>query len=94
MPKLSRRRNSRRPRREPAPRPLDRAHDRVRFHHYSIRTEQAHLGWARRFILFHRNAIRAPWLRRVVELFLSALAITRNYHPLEGLFTGARFLGT
>lgn len=36
--------------------------ERMRIHlrtlHYSLRTEQAYLDWARRFILFHR--IRHP----------------------------------
>jgi hypothetical protein len=27
--------------------------DVIRFRHYSIRTEQAYLGWIKRFILFH-----------------------------------------
>jgi hypothetical protein len=32
---------------------LDRVRDAVRNKHYSIRTEQAYVGWIRRFILFH-----------------------------------------
>ena len=38
---------------EPAPRLLDQVRDRLRVKHYSIRTEQAYLGWIKRFILFH-----------------------------------------
>jgi hypothetical protein len=32
---------------------LDRVRDVIRTKHYSIRTEQAYVGWIRRFILFH-----------------------------------------
>jgi hypothetical protein len=32
---------------------LDQMRDIIRVKHYSIRTEQAYVGWARRYILFH-----------------------------------------
>ena len=32
---------------------LDRVRAAVRTRHYSIRTEDAYVGWIRRFILFH-----------------------------------------
>ncbi len=35
------------------PRLLDQLRARIRFKHYSIRTEQAYADWVRRFILFH-----------------------------------------
>jgi hypothetical protein len=38
-----------------APRLLDQVRDTIRLKHYSIRTEQSYLGWARRFILFHNK---------------------------------------
>jgi hypothetical protein len=42
-----------------APRPsrklLDQVRDVLRTMHYSYRTEQAHVGWIRRFILFHEK---------------------------------------
>lgn len=38
---------------------LDQVRDRVRFRHCSIRIGQAYLGWTRRFIVFHKNVIRA-----------------------------------
>ena len=39
----------------PAPKPklLDRVRDAIRTRHYSYRTEEAYLGWIKRFILFH-----------------------------------------
>ncbi|WP_329957206.1 phage integrase N-terminal SAM-like domain-containing protein [Xanthomonas melonis] len=33
---------------------LDQVRDRLRVRHYSLRTEQAHLSWTRRFILASR----------------------------------------
>lgn len=35
------------------PKLLDRVRHKIRFKHYSIRTEQAHVDWARRYILFY-----------------------------------------
>lgn len=32
---------------------LDIMRDKIKFMHYSIRTEQAYLHWAKRYILFH-----------------------------------------
>ena len=37
----------------PPTRLLDQVRDRIRFRHYSIRTEQAYIDWIRRFIRFH-----------------------------------------
>jgi integron integrase len=50
----------------------------LRTRHYSIRTEQAYLDWARRFILFHDK--RHPQEMGVVEVeaFLSHLAVDRQ----------------
>ena len=32
---------------------LDAVRDRLRFKHYSLRTEEAYVHWIRRFIFFH-----------------------------------------
>lgn len=57
------------------PRLLDDVRARLRFKHYSLRTEQAYIGWIRRFIL--ANGKRHP--RNLggpeVEQFLSDLAV-------------------
>jgi len=37
------------------PRLLDRVRAAVRARHFSRRTEQAYVGWIRRFILFHEK---------------------------------------
>ena len=56
------------------PRLLDQIRARCRLRHYSIRTERAYVGWARRFIL--ANGRRHPRDMGVaeVEAFLSTLA--------------------
>lgn len=53
---------------------LDQMRMRLRVRHYSIRTERAYLGWARRFIL--ANGMRHPMEmgQREVERFLTDLA--------------------
>ena len=56
------------------PRFLDQIREKVRLKHYSIRTEQSYVDWARRFIVFHDKRhpkdMGAPELNR----FLSHLA--------------------
>jgi len=37
--------------------------ERLRLKHYSLRTEQSDVGWIRRYIRFHGDAIRARWVR-------------------------------
>lgn len=61
-----------------APRLLDLVRDRLRLKHYSIRTEQAYLGWIKRFILFHGKRHPAQMGKAEVEAFLTALAVERN----------------
>jgi hypothetical protein len=38
---------------EPKMKLLDQVRDAIRLRHLSFRTEEAYLGWIRRFILFH-----------------------------------------
>ena len=56
------------------PRLLDRVRERIRFLHYSIRTEEAYIGWIRRFILFHGKRHPREMGAPEVEAFLSDLA--------------------
>ncbi len=58
-----------------APRLLDQVRARLRLKHYSVRTEQAYVGWIRRFIL--ATGKRHPREMGVAEVegFLSALAV-------------------
>ena len=62
----------------PAVRLLDRLRHCIRTLHYSYRTEQAYVDWARRFILFHGK--RHPQELGALEVgaFLSYLAVERH----------------
>lgn len=60
------------------PRLLDRLRARIRTLHYSIRTEQAYVDWARRFILFHGKRHPQELGAAEIEAFLSHLAVERN----------------
>jgi Phage integrase, N-terminal SAM-like domain len=57
------------------PRLLDQLRTAVRTRHYSRRTEEAYLGWAKRFILFHRKRHPAAMGADEVNAFLSHLAV-------------------
>jgi integron integrase len=61
-----------------SPRLLDQVRDRIRFKHYSIRTEQAYVDWIRRFIRFHDNRHPAELGPGDIERFLTSLAVDRN----------------
>lgn len=60
------------------PRLLDQLRDRIRVKHYSLRTEQAYVDWARRFILFHGKRHPRDLGPEAIEAFLSDLAVQRN----------------
>ena len=50
----------------------------IRVRHYSLRTEQAYVAWAKRFIRFHGMQHPGELGARAVSEFLSWLAIERN----------------
>ncbi|MBB1473258.1 integron integrase [Luteimonas sp. MC1782] len=62
----------------PPPRLLDQVRARCRAKHYSIRTERAYVGWARRFVL--ANGRRHPRELGALEVegFLSTLAVRHD----------------
>ncbi len=63
------------------PRFLDQLREQLRVRRYSLRTEDAYVDWARRFILFqgkrHPKDLGAP----EVQAFLSHLAVDRGVSP-------------
>ena len=61
-----------------SPKLLDRVRAKLRFKHYSIRTETAYTGWIRRFIHFHGRRHPGEMGKREVEAFLTSLAVERN----------------
>lgn len=52
--------------------------DRIRLKHYSIRTEQAYLGWAKRYILFHSKRHPREMGEAEIVAFLNHLAVDRK----------------
>lgn len=57
------------------PKLLDQVRDKIRFKHYSIRTEQAYTDWIRRFILHFGKRHPAEMGAAEVEAFLTHLAV-------------------
>ena len=68
-------------RRERASPFLDSLREAIRVRHYSIRTEKAYVGWARRFILFHDKRHPKDMGGVEVSAFLSHLALELEVSP-------------
>ncbi|ODV10086.1 MAG: integrase [Rhodanobacter sp. SCN 68-63] len=64
-----------------APRLLDQVRARLRLRHYSLRTEQAYIGWIRRFILANGKRHPRDMGAAEVEAFLTALATDGKVAP-------------
>jgi len=57
---------------------LDQMRDIIRVKHYSIRTEQAYVGWARRYILVHDKRHPREMGAPEIAAFLTHLAVDQN----------------
>jgi integron integrase len=57
---------------------LDRVRDAIRLRHYSLRTEQAYIGWIKRYIYFHDKKHPDSMGEPEITRFLSHLATQRN----------------
>ena len=62
----------------PPPKLLDQVRDRLRLKHYSLRTEQAYVGWIKRYIIFHGKRHPSEMGKPELETFLTSLAVDRN----------------
>jgi integron integrase len=60
------------------PKLLDRVREAIRVRHYSRRTEDAYVGWIRRYILYHGKKHPAAMGAEEVNAFLSFLAVSEN----------------
>ena len=60
---------------------LDRLRERLRYAHYSLRTEKTYVYWARFFVRFHRMRHPKDMGSTDVESFLSFLANERHVSP-------------
>lgn len=61
---------------EGKPKLLDQLRNAIRLRHYSIRTEEAYVQWAKRFILFHNKRHPKDMGRSEIEAFLTHLAVS------------------
>jgi len=52
------------------PRLLDQVREKLRYKHYSFRTEQSYVHWIKRFILFHGKRHPAQMGASEIEVFL------------------------
>lgn len=66
---------------EEEPRLLDKMRAEIRVRHYSIRTEETYLDWARRYIYFHNKQHPKDLGADEVQAFLSYLAMERKVSP-------------
>ena len=57
---------------------LDQVHERIRYLHYSIRTEQAYVHWVRAFVRHHHMRHPREMGHAEVQAFLSWLAADRQ----------------
>jgi len=57
---------------------LDEMRDAIRLKHYSYRTEETYLDWARRFILFHNKRHPGEMSAPEIQAFLIYLVTQRN----------------
>lgn len=57
------------------PKLLDQVREAIRMRHYSVRTEEAYVGWIKRFILFHGKRHSLEMGKDEITHFLSALAV-------------------
>src|SRR5678809_306872 len=57
---------------------MDRLRAQIRLRHFSLRTEEAHTGWVRRYIVFHGGRNPDQMSEGEIRDFLSFLASQRN----------------
>ena len=57
---------------------LDQVREVMRYHHYSLATEEAYVRWIRDFILFHGKRHPREMGKPEIEAWLSHLAVERN----------------
>lgn len=58
---------------------MDQVKEVLRYHHYSIRTEQSYVKWILSFIRFHDKRHPKTLGKAEIEAFLSDMAVNKNY---------------
>ncbi len=57
---------------------IDQMRDAIRRKHYSIRTEEAYIGWVKKFIFYHKKEHPANLKEKDIGDFLTHLAVQKN----------------
>jgi Phage integrase, N-terminal SAM-like domain len=60
------------------PKPLDQVREAIRIRHYSVRTEEAYIGWIKCFIFLHGKRHLVEMGQQEITQFLSALAVKEH----------------
>ena len=60
---------------------LDIVRDKIRFKHYSMKTEKSYTGWIKHYILFHHKKHPIEMGKAEIEAFLTHLAVERKVAP-------------
>lgn len=60
---------------------LDLVRDKVRFKHYSIKTEKSYSSWIKQYILFHKKRHPLEMGKEEIEQFLTYLATDKKVAP-------------
>ena len=54
---------------------LDIVRDKIRFKHYSIKTEKSYVGWIKHYIFYHNKKHPIEMAKPEIEQFLTYLAV-------------------
>jgi len=60
---------------------LDQVRDKVRFKHYSYKTEKSYVGWIKRYIIYHKKRHPIEMGKMEIEEFLTNLAVFQKVSP-------------
>lgn len=60
---------------------LDIVRDKIRFKHYSIKTEKSYVGWIKHYIFYHNKKHPIEMGKPEIEAFLTYLAVERKVSP-------------
>ena len=60
---------------------LDRLSDKIKFMHYSPKTEVTYVSWVKRYILFHNKKHPKEMGKADIEAFLTYLAVNKKVSP-------------
>ena len=60
---------------------LDQVRDKIRFKHYSYRTEKSYVGWIKRYIIYHKKRHPIEMGKMEIEEFLTNLAVIQKVSP-------------